>query len=593
MKKSKKIALIMLAVMLMAVCFIFGTSAVSFDDYVNAGVVNAENQTVYRCYLNGCSISNPTVPVYDFESGKFVNKSTSEITEYYDVVPLNCSDYASFPYLEVPDSLYSFGWKRVDNNESFEKNSYYVKDSDAGKIVEFVADVQLKYVEGNFSYIVTDGKATIVKVKGFDDGKVIIPDTLGEYEVAEIIAYAFNDTYKEFSVSESNKYFSVDESGALFNKDKTKIYAYPAFNTQKTYKIPDSVEIIGTCAFMQSIYLKDLQLPENLRIIEEQGIRSAWCALGEIYLSDKVEKLEEAAIYDMPFLKKFYIEGMDTEIIGYRPLGFVEMYFSDSLDKDYCADLWVKYMEGDEKAAEELSGYLEYPENSYYRGTIYCHAGSTAEAYAIAHEMDYELIHFFKGDWTYDYDNMIRTRKCIHCDELETEPLESTNNGDVEIIEPVDPDTDFEVDKIEGDNFLLIEEKVTNGIEGNVEAEVLKAFDINLKNSDGVHVQPDGSVKVKLPNDWSKSGIYKVYRVNDDGTLTDMNAYREGSHLVFDTDHFSVYVIVVENKIIDTSNCNCICHKSGWFFETLTIVFRFVTKLLGVFPICDCGMAHY
>ena len=186
MKRTKKIALIMLAVMLMAVCFIFGTSAVSFDDYVNAGVVNAENQTVYRCYLNGCSISNPTVPVYDFESGEFVNKSTSEITEYYDVVPLNCSDYASFPYLEVPDSLYSFGWKRVDNNESFEKNSYYVKDSDAGKIVEFVADVQLKYVEGNFSYIVTDGKATIVKVKGFDDGKVIIPDTLGGYEVAEI-----------------------------------------------------------------------------------------------------------------------------------------------------------------------------------------------------------------------------------------------------------------------------------------------------------------------------------------------------------------------------------------------------------------------
>ena len=59
---------------------------------------------------------------------------------------------------------------------------------------------------------------------------------------------------------------------------------------------------------------------------------------------DSVEKLEEAAIYDMPFLKKFYIEGMNTEIIGERPLGFVEMYFSDSLDKDYCADLWVKYM---------------------------------------------------------------------------------------------------------------------------------------------------------------------------------------------------------------------------------------------------------
>ena len=47
---------------------------------------------------------------------------------------------------------------------------------------------------------------------------------------------------------------------------------------------------------------------------------------------------------------------------------------------------------------------------------------------------------------------------------------------------------------------------------------VLKAFDITLKNSNGVHVQPDGTVKVKLPLDWEKAGNYKVYRVNDDGT---------------------------------------------------------------------------
>ena len=148
------------------------------------------------------------------------------------------------------------------------------------------------FEEGIFTYEVENEKATITDINGTDGTELIIPDTLGGYEVAKIQRYAFNNRYSGYSVSETNKYFSVDESRALFNKDKTKIYAYPAFNTQKTYKIPDSVEIIGTCAFMQSIYLKDLQLPENLRIIEEQGIRSAWCALGEIYLSEKVEKLE-------------------------------------------------------------------------------------------------------------------------------------------------------------------------------------------------------------------------------------------------------------------------------------------------------------
>ena len=472
----------------------------------------------------------------------------------------------------------------------------------------FCINAQEVLTEGNFEYTVTDGKATITKARGFENSKVVIPDTLGGYEVAEIDGYAFNEVYAEYYVSEDNKYFSVDESGALFNKDKTKIYAYPALNEQTSYKIPDSVEIIGTCAFMQAMFLKDLDLPENLKVIEEQGIRSALFALDEIYLSEKVEKLDDCAVYDMPFLKKIYVEGMNTEFGKIRAIGFIEMYFSDSVEKDYCADLWAKYMQGDESVVEELSGYMEYPAESYYKATIYCHSGSTAETYAIENGVKYELTHFFEGEWTYDYDNMIRTRKCIHCDELETEPLETTGNGDVEIIEPEDPDTDFEVDEIKGDNFIVVEETVVNGIEGN--AEVLRAFDITLKNKDGVHVQPDGTVKVKLPLDWTKDGIYKVYRVNDDGTLTDMNAYRQGSHMVFETDHFSIYVIVdVSEKSEadepetpdtpdvpaepDTSECNCICHREGIFFEILASVFKFVSKLLGVFPTCDCGIAHY
>ena len=56
MKKSKKIALIILAVMLMAVCFVFGVSAAepTFEDYVNAGVIKSSYQTIIRIRLNGC-----------------------------------------------------------------------------------------------------------------------------------------------------------------------------------------------------------------------------------------------------------------------------------------------------------------------------------------------------------------------------------------------------------------------------------------------------------------------------------------------------------------------------------------------------------
>ena len=46
MKKSKKIALIMLAVMLMAVCFVFGASAESFEEGIFTYEVENEKATI-------------------------------------------------------------------------------------------------------------------------------------------------------------------------------------------------------------------------------------------------------------------------------------------------------------------------------------------------------------------------------------------------------------------------------------------------------------------------------------------------------------------------------------------------------------------
>ena len=196
---------------------------------------------------------------------------------------------------------------------------------------------------------------------------------------------------------------------------------------------------------------------------------------------------------------------------------------------------------------EEISLCVEEAyEDIKYIGTIRCHAGSTAEAYAKENGVDYELIHFF-GDWSYDWDNLVRSHECSICGLIATEALEKAENGGIEIIEPVDPDTEFIVEEITNndDKYIVVEKCLNENLESKY--SILKTFDINLQNNDGVHVQPNGIVKVKLPLDWDKDGNYKVYRVNEDGTLTDMNAYREGSHMVFETAHFSVYVIVDES----------------------------------------------
>lgn len=153
------------------------------------------------------------------------------------------------------------------------------------------------------------------------------------------------------------------------------------------------------------------------------------------------------------------------------------------------------------------------------------------------------------GAWTNNYDEMKRSRICNVCGDTAIEALESTSSeSGADIIGPTDDNADFEVEDVVKDSgkYTIIKESFSANHDGYW--QIVKAFDINLKNKDGVHVQPDGTVKVKLPLDWEKDGIYKVYRVNDDGTLTDMNAYREGSHMVFETDHFSFYVIVDENE---------------------------------------------
>ena len=161
------------------------------------------------------------------------------------------------------------------------------------------------------------------------------------------------------------------------------------------------------------------------------------------------------------------------------------------------------------------------------------------------------------GEWITEGSTSHRT--CGSCGTAESKVV--TSGGDVEIEVPQQPGSDVEIDidHVEGsdERYVLVQKVIAS--EHEKDLEILKLFDINLKNTDGVHVQPDGTVKVKLPLDADKQGTFKVYRINDDGTKTDMEAVRQGSHMVFETDHFSLYVIVEEldhtPDVIASGNC--------------------------------------
>ena len=75
--------------------------------------------------------------------------------------------------------------------------------------------------------------------------------------------------------------------------------------------------------------------------------------------------------------------------------------------------------------------------------------------------------------------------------------------------------------------------------------DVTALYDITL-TKDGIEVRPEGTVTVKIPTDNENA---KVYRVESDGMLTDMNATYVDGFMVFTTDHFSLYVLAVAKSV--------------------------------------------
>ena len=80
------------------------------------------------------------------------------------------------------------------------------------------------------------------------------------------------------------------------------------------------------------------------------------------------------------------------------------------------------------------------------------------------------------------------------------------------------------------------------------------AYNYDLKFvKDGAEVQPNGKVTIKLPlpEEFAGKTVY-VFR-NENGTYTNMNAKIDGNNVVFETDHFSDYVLTTQDLNASTS----------------------------------------
>lgn len=69
---------------------------------------------------------------------------------------------------------------------------------------------------------------------------------------------------------ENDRYAEMD--GVLYDKAEKKLLYYPPVLEDEVFTVPDGIEGIGTLAFAQSQYLKELNLPDSLRSVSTAGI---------------------------------------------------------------------------------------------------------------------------------------------------------------------------------------------------------------------------------------------------------------------------------------------------------------------------------
>lgn len=93
---------------------------------------------------------------------------------------------------------------------------------------------------------------------------IVLPENLTY--IAEESFWGCNDI-ESITISDKNQHFKTTEN-ILFTKDGTKLILYPSTKKNEEYTIPEGVKIIKTGSFESCDYIKVLNFPSTLEIVE-------------------------------------------------------------------------------------------------------------------------------------------------------------------------------------------------------------------------------------------------------------------------------------------------------------------------------------
>lgn len=381
--------------------------------------------------------------------------------------------------------------------------------------------------------------------------------------------WAFDNTgYTNNASNNKNGIYYIDRhlysadietvTGECVVEDGTKAIATRALSYTRItgISIPDSVTYIGESAFAFCYRLSDVSIGNGVVQIDDSSFSDCE-SLKQIEIPNSVEYIGDYA---------FFNSGLNSVTIGKNvsTIGDSAFWFCNNLNTVYyngTEDEWGNISVGENNdillnATIHFLGEEEHKHELTHR---------TVESTCKVAGMEYDIclecgesfnvvtLPLAEHSWSGWMTRAEATgsaegeeyRTCTVCGKEETKSVPKLNviqdektGIEIEFDNEYDSDVEIKVEEIfDGSSFELLE-KAYGGVKS-------KVFDISTVK-DGVKVQPDGKVKVRipLPEGFGKMPIWVNYLDSTNGTVEKISAKVVNGYVEFEVEHFSYYAVV-------------------------------------------------